>query len=67
MRDMNLLTDKQKRLFNMDLQVEVLKGYINYFKSHKEYTKEQLYKDYYDLHWEEFYQKKTLDKYLEVA
>lgn len=63
----DLMTDREKRFFDMNLQVEVLKGYLNYYKTHKEYTKEQLYKDYYDLGWEKFFQKKTLDKYLEVA
>lgn len=63
----DLMTDREKRFFNTSLQVEVLKGYLNYYKTHKEYTKEQLYKDYYDSSWETFFQKKTLDKYLEVA
>lgn len=55
------------RTINMKVEVMVLKGYINYYNTHKEYTKEQLYKDYYDLNWEKFYREGTLDKYLEVA
>lgn len=50
---------------NMKTEIMVLKGYINYYNTHKEYTKEQLYRDYYGLSWERFYEKDTLDKYLE--
>jgi hypothetical protein len=56
------------KTINMNTEVMVLKGYINYYNTHKDYTKEQLYRDYYDLNWEKFYNKGTLDKYLrEVA
>lgn len=56
------------REIKMETEVMVLKGYINYYNTHKEYTKEQLYKDYYGMNWEHFYNKKSLDKYLkEVA
>jgi hypothetical protein len=54
---------------NMKTEVMILKGYINYYNTHADYTREQLYKDYYEMHWEHFYNKKSLDKYLvkEVA
>lgn len=56
------------RTINHNVEVMVLKGYINYYNTHKEYTREQLYKDYYDLNWEKFYKEGSLDKYLrEVA
>lgn len=57
------------REISLETEVMVLKGYINFYNTHKEYTKEQLYKDYYGMHWEHFYNKKSLDKYLvkEVA
>lgn len=57
------------REYTMETEVMVLKGYIDFYNTHKEYTKEQLYKDYYGMHWEHFYNKKSLDKFLvrEVA
>ena len=48
----------------LETEVMVLKGYIDFYNTHKEYTKEQLYKDYYGMHWEYFYNKKSLDKFL---
>ena len=52
------------REIKMETEVMVLKGYIIFYNTHKEYTKEQLYKDYYGMNWEQFYNKKSLDKYL---
>lgn len=54
---------------NMKTEVMVLKGYINYYNTHADYTREELYRDYYGLNWERFYNKGQLDKYLtrEVA
>jgi hypothetical protein len=48
----------------LEHDVEVLKGYINYYKNHPEYTREQLYHDYYNGDEEEWMLKGTLDKYL---
>ena len=52
------------REIKMETEVMVLKGYINFYNTHKEYTKEQLYKDYYGMNREHFYNKKSLDKFL---
>ena len=54
------------REISLETEVMVLKSYIDFYNTHKEYeyTKEQLYKDYYGMHWEHFYNKKSLDKYL---
>ena len=56
------------REISLETEVMILKGYIDFYNTHKEYTKEQLYKDYYGMHWEKFYKEGSLDKYLrEVA
>lgn len=52
------------REYTMETEVMVLKGYIDFYNTYKEYTKEQLYKDYYGMHWKHFYNKKSLDKFL---
>lgn len=53
------------RTINIQTEVMVLKGYINYYNTHKDYSREQLYKDYYDLNWKKFYNEGSLDKYLQ--
>lgn len=52
---------------NLKTEIQVLKGYINYFISHKDYSREQLYNDYYNGDYQEQMKARTLDKYIERA
>jgi hypothetical protein len=53
------------REINLDLEVMILKGYIEYYNTHTSYTKENLYHDYYGDDYKDWMRKGTLEKYLE--
>jgi hypothetical protein len=53
-----------KKKIRIEHDVDVLKGYINYYNSHKDYTREQLYHDYYNGNEKKWIAEGTLDKYL---
>lgn len=52
------------REYNINTDIMVLKGYINWYNSNPDVTREELYKNYYDYNYEYFMEKGSLDKYL---
>lgn len=59
------MTDKQLRLNNMELQISVLKGYINHYLDNLCYPISELYKDWYGHGWEEKFHNHTLTPLIE--